>query len=322
MTGFDSTVPRKRCSRCKRLFPPKYPYFNKNKNKKSGLEYHCRGCRYGWSADEFQIEVLRVALSEREYKECRTCEEIKPFAEFPKAEGCADGHRFHCFVCYSKAQREHSQKPEIQDKRKDYRRRDDVKARQRERENRPEAKARKSEYDKSEERKAIRREKNKTDEVRARRRKYFNQPEIRKKQNQINRDRYHENPEVKAEAIAKTQRRRARIKNLPESFTDQDWQRALEYFKGCCAVCGRSADEKYSIAADHWIPLNSDACSGTIPTNIVPLCHSRKGGQSSCNRSKGYRDANKWLFEQYGETKASEILERIEAYFTWLKAQS
>lgn len=321
MTGFDSTLPHKCCSRCKRLFPPKYPYFNKNKNKKSGLEYHCRGCRYGWSADEFQIEVLRNILSEREYKECRICGEIKRFEEFPRAKGCADGYRFECKPCHNEAQREHNQKPEIQDKRKDYRRRDDVKARQRERENRPEAKARKSEYDKSEERKAIRREKNNQEDRRMRRRIYFQRPDIRDKQNQYNRDRYHEKPEVKSDAIARNQRRRARIKNLPENFTEQDWQRALKYFRGCCAICGRSADEYYSVAADHWIPLNSDSCPGTIPTNIVPMCHSRRGNQGSCNRSKWFKEPYQWLLEKYGEPKAKEIRDRIEAYFAWIKAQ-
>lgn len=34
------------------------------------------------------------------------------------------------------------------------------------------------------------------------------------------------------------QKRRSQKRSLPATFTERDWQRALEYFNGCCAYCG------------------------------------------------------------------------------------
>jgi hypothetical protein len=73
MTETYFSVPLKRCSRCKRWLPAKYPFFNHTKRKKSGLEYHCRGCRYGWTDDEFQVDVLRPALLEYFGNCCAVC---------------------------------------------------------------------------------------------------------------------------------------------------------------------------------------------------------------------------------------------------------
>jgi hypothetical protein len=66
---------------------------------------------------------------------------------------------------------------------------------------------------------------------------------------------------------------------------------------------------------DHWIPLSSPGCPGTVATNMVPLCH----GIGGCNNSKCDRDPQGWLLEKFGERKALEILERIPAYFRQLK---
>lgn len=132
------------------------------------------------------------------------------------------------------------------------------------------------------------------------------------------RDRYHEltqrsrheKPEV-YKAIK--QRRRARELDLPDTFTSEDWLYALDYFNHCCAVCGRSFAESngdYKPHADHWIPLSSPSCPGTVPTNIVPLC----GGRSGCNQSKSSKMPVDWLYLIYDEKCAQEILERIERY--------
>jgi hypothetical protein len=114
-------------------------------------------------------------------------------------------------------------------------------------------------------------------------------------------------------------RRRARKHNLPDTFTNTDWQHALDCFGGCCAVCGRAKGLWHTIAADHWIPLTSPDCPGTVPTNIVPLCHSRKGDTDGCNNSKNNRDAWEWLVERYGARKAKRIIAKIQAYFAGLK---
>lgn len=118
---------------------------------------------------------------------------------------------------------------------------------------------------------------------------------------------------------ANSHRRLARKRNLPDTFTAADWQHALDYFDGCCAACGRPAGLWHTIAADHWIALSDPACPGTVPTNIVPLCHPRKDGGSSCNVSKHNKNAEQWLAEKLGKRKAKQILARIQVYFDSLK---
>jgi hypothetical protein len=114
------------------------------------------------------------------------------------------------------------------------------------------------------------------------------------------------------------QNRRALEKSLPNNFKPSDWQYALEYFGGCCAVCGRQLRDlfgSHTAAADHWIPLSSPTCPGTTRKNILPLCH----GVSGCNNSKNDSDPGKWLRERYGKRRAREILKRIQAYFDSLE---
>lgn len=116
-------------------------------------------------------------------------------------------------------------------------------------------------------------------------------------------------------ARARSHRRRARKLSLPDTITKQDIQFSLEYFHYCCAVCGRPLNGLWHTGAlDHWIPLNSPDCPGSIPTNEVPLCH----GLDGCNNIKGDKDPVQWLIEKYGKRKANIILKRIAAYFATL----
>lgn len=110
---------------------------------------------------------------------------------------------------------------------------------------------------------------------------------------------------------AKTQRRRARKASLPATFTHDQWKRCLGYFSGCCAVCGKPAGLFHTLAMDHWIPISSPNCPGTVATNIVPLCH----GKDGCNQSKNKRDALEWLTERFGKRKATSIAKKIQKYF-------
>lgn len=108
--------------------------------------------------------------------------------------------------------------------------------------------------------------------------------------------------------------REARKRGLPDDFTHEQEQFALDYFGNVCAVCGRPFYDLFSertLSLDHWIPLKSDNCPGTTATNMIPLCH----GIDGCNTRKNARDPNEWLMSQFGKRKAREILARIEAYF-------
>lgn len=126
-----------------------------------------------------------------------------------------------------------------------------------------------------------------------------------------------ESPEVLLKRRIWEERRRTRKAALPDYFSVTDWQRCLDYFDHRCAVCKRPIGLWHSLAMDHWIPITDPNCPGTIPTNIVPLCH----GQDGCNNSKKDRDPVEWLTQRYANNprKAKRILARIEAYFASLK---
>lgn len=116
------------------------------------------------------------------------------------------------------------------------------------------------------------------------------------------------------------QMRRARVRGLLHDFTVEDWQYALEYFDGKCAICGRDVDFWTAIAQDHWIPVTKGG--PTIPANIVPLCHSKTGSPGyglGCNNSKNNKDPHEWLARKFGEKRARHILKRIEAFFATVR---
>lgn len=120
------------------------------------------------------------------------------------------------------------------------------------------------------------------------------------------------NPE---KAKATKQRYYGRRKNAETNFSGEDWQRALDYFHGCCAVCGRPLNDLFGThraAADHWIPLAKGG--STTPGNIVPLCC----GFGGCNNSKKDKLPRRWLTHRLGsKQKAQAKLAEIEAYFEW-----
>lgn len=118
------------------------------------------------------------------------------------------------------------------------------------------------------------------------------------------------------------QRRRARLKGLPNNFSRDDEIKMYEYFDHCCAVCGKPVGLWHILALDHWIPISNPNCPGTIPTNIVPLCHDVKDGEGSCNKSKLNRDPREWLISTFGVRKANKILKRIQTYFDSLKKET
>ena len=109
-------------------------------------------------------------------------------------------------------------------------------------------------------------------------------------------------------AKAQVHRRLARKHGLPSTLTAADVTFAFDVFSQCCAACGRQLNGLFHRdRLDHWIPLASPDCPGTVPHNMVPLC-------SDCNLSKHARDPVEWLTERFGKRKGREILKRIEAF--------
>lgn len=105
-------------------------------------------------------------------------------------------------------------------------------------------------------------------------------------------------------------RHRARSKGLPDTFTVFDWQRAVDYFGGCCAYCGNQPGLLHftHISAEHFIPLSSPDCPGTVPNNIIPVC-------LSCNASRKRQDALEWLTRRINKEHAQTALANIAQYF-------
>jgi hypothetical protein len=109
----------------------------------------------------------------------------------------------------------------------------------------------------------------------------------------------------------KSSRRRAKKKSLLDTFTIQEWFACLEYFHHCCAACGcqlRDLFGEIEANADHWIPIASPDCLGTVKENMICLCN-------RCNSSKSAKDPEQWLTERFGKKKAKEILKRVKDYF-------
>lgn len=127
-----------------------------------------------------------------------------------------------------------------------------------------------------------------------------------------NHARYVTNPEPYKERARK---RRAQKASLPDIFTGQDWRYALNWWHSVCAYCGNGPslfDLHRTLHMDHFIPLTSPNCPGTIPANMVPACQ-------SCNLAKHNRDALAWLTERFGPRKAKQIASRIQDYFDSLE---
>ncbi len=100
-------------------------------------------------------------------------------------------------------------------------------------------------------------------------------------------------------------RRRSRKKQLPQEWTTAEAAAALEKVHGKCLVCD-SEFPGSKLHWDHWIPLASNLCPGTVRSNMVPLC-------DRCNRSKRDRDARDWLRIKFGDA-ADTILVKVEEF--------
>jgi predicted CXXCH cytochrome family protein len=112
-------------------------------------------------------------------------------------------------------------------------------------------------------------------------------------------------------------KRRARKKGLPDTFTHAERQFMYQYFGYACAACGKQEGLLWRLAEDHWIPISSPVCPGTIATNMVLLCD-RGGG---CNTSKRNRNPQEWVIDRFGTRKARAILRKIKAYFAAVSAR-
>lgn len=144
----------------------------------------------------------------------------------------------------------------------------------------------------------------------------YQTPEL-KDQKRVYMCEYRQTEKARMNKCVENARRRAKRRILSDVFEASDWQYCLVYFDNQCAVCGRIVNYtkdlfgSYTLSLDHWIPLSSPDCPGTIATNIVPLCY----GDGGCNNSKRNKDAHEWLMEKHSAQETAKIEKRIQRYF-------
>lgn len=275
----------KRCTKCGRELPATAEWFKVDKTTKSGLRSTCHECeRIYYQSPEYKAQQK----ARRQTPEYKAQEKARKQTPAYKAKAKA----------YGKAYR---QSPEKKAKKKAYSQSPAYKAYEKTYNQSPKGKARSQKYRQS--------PKNKT------RIKAYAQLAKYKAQQKS----YWQSPEGQSVLKAASHRRLARKRDLPDTFTATDWLHALEYFNHRCAVCERPTGLWHTLAPDHWIPLaDTEHCPGTIPTNIVPLCHDKKDGAGGCNNSKCNKNAHEWLMERYSVRQVAKIEKRIAAYFASL----
>jgi hypothetical protein len=107
----------------------------------------------------------------------------------------------------------------------------------------------------------------------------------------------------KEKVSASVQRRRARLRNLPADFFEQDVVNLLSLFNEGCALTG-----DYRIHLDHVIPL-ATGHGGTINGNMIPL-------RGDLNFSKNDRNIFEWFEAIRQRFELSQ--ERFDNLIAWL----
>jgi hypothetical protein len=107
----------------------------------------------------------------------------------------------------------------------------------------------------------------------------------------------------KEQVSASAHRRRARLRNLPADFSEQDVLNLLSLFKEGCALTG-----DYRIHLDHVIPL-ATGHGGTINGNMIPL-------RGDLNFSKNDRNIFEWFEAIRQRFELSQ--ERFDNLIAWL----
>lgn len=267
----------KKCTKCGEWKP--HDQFSKQSSKKDGLQSHCRACQAAYYAANRE-RYAETGRAWREANKDRKAETHREWAKANKEAISANGKKW-----YEANKERHAANGRAQ-------------------------------YERNKERYAAKskawREANKDREAETHRIWYrANKERHAAKAREWNRA----NPDKRRVHQARhLARYRTRKGSLPDTLTPTEWRAALNYFGGCCAVCGRPPGLWHTLAADHWIPISSPDCPGTVAWNIVPLCQ----GAGGCNNSKGRYNPTNWLIGKFGNRKGNAIRKRVE---DWLDSR-
>lgn len=271
----DST-PMKRCSKCKIEKPATPEFFVKNSACKDGLHTQCKDCKNA-----------RGKQSWEENKEKRNSRRRQKYWDDPKTR--------QRNLDYLRKWGDENRDKQLEIKRQAY-----WENREQNLQQSREWRLKNPEY-----RKTYDREYAKKNKAQLHKRKTEWANNNRERIRQQRRAAYTNNPHARRlEGLL----RDARKRELPNTFTKDEYYRMLEYWGNACAISG----EKELLQIDHWIPLNSPNCPGTVAGNMIPLSR-------SLNFSKQDTDPVTWLIWKFGEEEGLKHLAKIEAYFEWLK---
>lgn len=143
--------------------------------------------------------------------------------------------------------------------------------------------------------------------------RHMKYPELRRQEKRRHEERHPER--TRDHYRIRDQRNRAKELGLEATMRTNDWLACVRYFDGVCAYCGKPPglfDMGMTLHADHFIPLASPGCPGTVAYNIIPACQ-------DCNSQKGDQNPYVWVPGRFGVRKGAFILSKIEAYFASLK---
>ncbi|WP_280856530.1 MULTISPECIES: endonuclease VII domain-containing protein [unclassified Streptomyces] len=94
----------KECRKCGRDLP--LAAFARDRNRRDGLQVHCRECVAEYSATHYRRRREAMGKSVREHvdvpdghKLCRTCGDIKPWSEWHRNATASDGLSTRCKAC-------------------------------------------------------------------------------------------------------------------------------------------------------------------------------------------------------------------------------
>lgn len=274
----------KRCTHCAQEKLATVEFFRVSIMGKLGLRGECRTCEQALiGARRAAYQAAREAeIPTASFKLCSQCGEKKPatLTFFRKRSEVPDGLRAECRVCQNKSQKQWADN------------------------NRAKVNA------------SIKRW---TDthpaQVKTRQRQWAEDNPERIRARQI---RFRKTPKGVRLNTIQTEKRRARRQALPDIFTSMDWDFCIQYWHYACAICGNQRSMGWTLAMDHWIPLSDPLhCPGTVPWNILPLCH----GIGGCNNKKYKQNPWLWLERKLGSREAEIKRESIERYFALVLQQ-
>jgi len=120
---------------------------------------------------------------------------------------------------------------------------------------------------------------------------------------------------TRAQKRLQQSRRNARKRALPATFTMEQREFMRQYWGFACVYCGNQDGFVWMLADDHFIPLNSPNCPGTVAHNMLPVCH----GKGGCNNSKRFSHPHVWLVARFGPQRSRRIEAAIAVYFAVVK---